>query len=178
MAAASLSLPRPERGDYDPAAARYVALVPDIGDAVAQLTSQREAVRRRFSALSETAAGYRYAPDKWTVREVLGHICDAERIFSYRLLRIARADGTPLAGFDENSYVPAGGFESRALGELLEEWTVTRDATIALVRGLPPQAWVRRGVANDKSVTATALAYVLLGHVEHHLGVLRDRYGV
>jgi uncharacterized damage-inducible protein DinB len=131
-----------------------------------------------LSAVTEAGAGHRYAPGKWSVREVLGHLCDAERIFAYRLLRIARGDKTPLEGFDENVYVPAGAFDNRTLADLREEWTATREATVALVRGLPADAWTRRGSANGTSVTAAALAYIILGHVEHHLGVLRDRYGV
>ena len=109
---------------------------------------------------------------------MVGHLCDGERIFAYRLLRIGRGDETPLAGFDENTYVPAGSFERRELNGLIKEWMATRDATIALVRGLPDDAWTQRGVANGTMVTAPALAYIILGHVEHHLGVLRDRYGV
>ena len=171
-------LSRPASGDYDPAAAGYIALAPDITDAVSQLVSQRDAVGRRLSAVNATAAGHRYAPGKWSVREVVGHLCDAERIFAYRLLRIARGDATPLPGFDENTYVPAGSFERRELNALIKEWMATRDATIALVRGLPEDAWRRRGVANGENVTASALAYIILGHVEHHLGILRDRYGV
>jgi hypothetical protein len=171
-------LSRPASGEFDPAAAGYVALAPDITDAVSQLVSQRDAVGRRLSAVNATAAGHRYAPGKWSVREVVGHLCDAERIFAYRLLRIARGDETPLAGFDENTYVPAGSFESRELNALIKEWMATRDSTIALVRGLPADAWTRRGTANGKNVSAAALAYIILGHVEHHLGILRDRYGV
>ena len=148
-----------------------------ITDAVSRLTSQRDVVISRFS-VTEAVAAHRYAPGKWSVREVLGHLCDAERIFAYRLLRIARGDATPLAGFDENTYVPAGAFEQRALAALTDEWTATRNATVALVRGLPAGAWTRSGIANGKNVTATALVYIILGHVEHHLGVLRDRYGV
>jgi len=152
--------------------------VPDITDAVSQLVSQRDAVGRRLSAVNATAAGHRYAPGKWSVREVVGHLCDGERIFAYRLLRIGRGDETPLPGFDENTYVPAGSFERRELNALIKEWMATRDATIALVRGLPDAAWTRRGVANGKTLTAPAIAYIILGHVEHHLGILRDRYGV
>jgi hypothetical protein len=173
-----IALSRPAVADFDPAAAGYVALAPDITDAVSQLVSQRDAVGRRLSAVNATAASHRYAPGKWSVREVVGHLCDAERIFAYRLLRIARGDETPLAGFDENTYVPAGSFERRELNALIKEWMATRDATIALVRGLPEDAWTRRGVANGKNVTASALAYIILGHVEHHLGILRARYGV
>ena len=172
------ALSRPAAGDYDPASGGYIALVPDITDAVSQLLSQRDAVGRRLSAVNPIAAGHRYAPGKWSVREVVGHLCDAERIFAYRLLRIARGDETPLAGFDENTYVPAGSFDARELNALIKEWMATRDSTIALVRGLPADGWTRRGVANGKAVTTASLAYIILGHVEHHLGILRDRYGV
>jgi hypothetical protein len=174
----SVALSRPASGDYDPAAAGYVSLAPDITDAVSQLISQRDAVGRRLSTVNATAAGHRYAPGKWSVREVVGHLSDAERVFAYRLLRIARGDETPLAGFDENTYVPAGAFDRRELNALIKEWMATRDATIALVRGLPADAWTHRGTANGKSVTAAALAYIILGHVEHHLGILKDRYGM
>jgi hypothetical protein len=173
-----IALSRPQPGDFDPAAAGYVNLAPDVTDAVAQLISQRDAVGRRLSMVNATAAGHRYAPGKWSVREVVGHLCDAERIFTYRLLRIARGDQTPLAGFDENRYVPAGAFDSRELNTLIKEWMATRDATVALVRGLPPDAWSRQGTANGQSVVASALVYILLGHVEHHLAVLKNRYGV
>lgn len=174
----ALVLHRPAAGDYDPGAGGYVELAPDITDALPQFTEQRDAVAARFSSLTETVAGYRYAPGKWTVRELLGHLCDAERIFAYRLLRIARGDQTPLSGFDENTYVPAGAFDRRSVGELIAEWAVVRDGTIAVVRGIPGEGWARRGVANGRSVTAPALAYIIVGHVEHHLRILKDRYGL
>ena len=172
------ALPRPATGDYDPAAGGYIALAPDVTEAAAHLLTQRDAVGRLFTAVTESAASHRYAEGKWTVREVLGHLCDAERIFAYRLLRIARGDETPLSGFDENSYVPAAEFESRRLNGVIKEWMAVRDATIALVRGLPADAWARRGTANGRSVTAAALVYIMLGHVEHHLRILIERYGV
>jgi uncharacterized damage-inducible protein DinB len=171
-------LPRPQTGDYDAAHGVYVALAPDITDAAAHLTTQRDAVGRLFTAVTESAAGYRYAEGKWSIREVLGHLSDAERIFAYRLLRVARGDETPLAGFDENTYVPAGAFDKRQVNSLIREWLTVRDATTALVRGLPADAWTQRGVANGKQVSASALLYIILGHVEHHLRILRDRYGV
>jgi len=172
------ALARPASGDFDPAAAAYVALAPDITDVVSHLITQRDALGRLLTAVTESAARHRYAEGKWSVREVLGPLCDAERIFAYRLLRIARGDQTPLAGFDENAYVPAGGFEHRQLSTVIKEWLAVRDATIALVRGLPGDAWLRRGTANGQQVTAAALAYLMLGHVEHHLRILKDRYGI
>ncbi len=178
MAAAPLALPRPAAGDHDPAAAAYLACAPAITDAVGQLAAQRDAAVRRLSQIKPDQAGYRYAPDKWTVREVIGHLADAERVFTYRLLRIGRGDATPLAGFDENTYVPAGRFERRPLDAVVEEWAAVRESTLALVKGMPADAWTRRGTANGKSVTASALVYILYGHVEHHLTLLHERYGV
>jgi len=178
MAETTLTVSRPADGEYDPAAAGYVALVPTMDDAARELASQRDRVVRLFSGLNEERAAFRYAAGKWTVREVLGHVTDAERVFAYRLLRIGRGDGTPLPGFDEKIYVPAAAFERRALHDLIDEWTAVRNATIALVRGMPPDAWTRRGVANGQHVTARGLLYVIEGHAEHHLKVLRERYGM
>lgn len=178
MADAPIALPRPAAGDYDPASGEYLASAPVIDNAVLQLTSQRDSVRRRLAHVSPDQAGYRYGPDKWTVREVAGHLADAERVLSYRLLRIGRGDATPLPGFDENTYVPAGRFERRQLADVIDEWTAVRDATITLVKGLPADAWTRRGTANGKNVTTAALVYIIYGHIEHHLKILRERYGV
>jgi uncharacterized damage-inducible protein DinB len=176
MADSSIALARPLEGNFNPQAAEYVSLAPAIEDAVGQLAVQRDAVLQRFSGLTDQQAAFRYGADKWTVRQVLGHICDAERVFAYRLLRIGRGDETPLPGFDENAYVPAAEFESRKLTDLMEEWTAVRNATIALVGGLPPAAWTRRGTASGKPITTAALAYIILGHVEHHLKILAERY--
>ena len=172
------ALPRPAAGEYDSASSEYVALAPALDDPLRRLTAQRDRVRDVYARVTDERAGYRYAPDKWTVREVLGHVCDAERILSYRLLRVARGDATPLPGFDENTYVPAAAFNRRSIADVIEEWIAVRTATIALVRGMPDEAWTRRGVANNQAVTARGVLYVLVGHVEHHLKVLDVRYGV
>jgi hypothetical protein len=105
-------------------------------------------------------------------------MADAERIFAYRLLRIGRADATPLPGFEENDYVPAGKFDARALADILEEWIAVRTATIALVRGLPPEAWTRSGEANGRPISARAILYVMLGHIDHHARILEERYRI
>ncbi len=107
---------------------------------------------------------------------MIGHLADAERIFAYRLLRIGRADGTPLPGFDENAYVTAGEFDARPIADLVREFQAVRAGTIALAEGLPLSAWERRGQASGKSISTRALAYIMVGHVTHHLAVLRERY--
>ena len=173
-----ITIAHPSEGDFNPAMSGYVALAGSLDDAAGQLALQRDAVVRRFATVKAAQEGYRYAPGKWTVREVVGHMSDAERIFAYRLLRIARGDETPLPGFDENTYVPAGEFERRSLAELIEEWKAVRNATITLADGLPASAWTRRGTASGKTVTVAALAYIIVGHVEHHLKILKERYSV
>lgn len=168
---------RPAADEAAPAYHRYLDKVAteDIGS---ELSAQLEEVERLLEPLTEQAAPYRYAEGKWSVKEVLGHLCDAERIFSYRLLRIGRRDATPLPGFDENAYVPAAHFDRRSLSSLLAEFRAVRLSTAALVEGLGDDCWVLRGEASSKPVSARALAYIIVGHVAHHLGVLRERYGL
>ena len=170
-----LSLSRPAADESAPFYHGYIEKVP--GEQIGEfLAAQLGEVERLLAPLDDAAARFRYAPDKWSVKEVLGHLCDSERIFAYRLLRIARADATPLPGFDENAYVPAADFDARPLAELLREFQAIRASTIALAEGLPSEAWERRGQASGKSITTRALAYIMVGHLTHHLGVLRDRY--
>ncbi len=173
-----ITLPRPAPGDIGAAAASYVAHVADISDAARVLEEQRERVVAGLSPMSSEQAAFRYAPGKWSVTEVVGHLADSERIFMYRVLRIGRGDRTPLPGFDENIYVPAGAFDRRPFAEVLDEWVSVRNATISLVRGMPSEGWARRGRANDADVTASTILYVVLGHVEHHLAILEERYRV
>jgi hypothetical protein len=131
-----------------------------------------------LAMLDETRARFRYADGKWSVREVVGHLADAERIFAYRILRIARGDATPLAGFDENVYVAAGDFERRPMPDVTGELRDVRQATLSLVRSLNETLVTRMGRANDVPVSVRAIAWIIAGHTAHHLEVLRERYGV
>jgi uncharacterized damage-inducible protein DinB len=170
-----LSLPRPGADESAPSFHGYIDKVP--GEQIGEyLTSQLGEIERLLAPLDDAAARFRYAPQKWSVKEVLGHLCDAERIFAYRLLRIGRADATPLPGFDEDAYVPPAEFDARPIAELVREFKAVRGSTIALVEGLPSEAWQRRGQASGKPISTRALAYIMVGHVTHHLGVLRERY--
>ena len=119
-----------------------------------------------------------YAPGKWTVKEVIGHLCDAERVFAYRAMRFARADATELPGFDENAYVANANFRSRTMDDLLDEMFAVRAATLSLAKHLPESAMSNRGSANGSPVTVRALFYIIAGHERHHLGILRERYGL
>jgi hypothetical protein len=165
----------PAAGEHSPYYARYIALVPG-GDLIATLERQGEETARLLSGISDEHAGHRYAPGKWSIREVVGHLTDAERIFAYRALRFGRADATPLPGFDENSYTPAGEFEQRSLGELIDDFRAARASTVALFRGLPEAAMTRAGTASDAHCTVRALAWITAGHELHHVKILRERY--
>jgi DinB family protein len=170
-----LSLPRPAPDESAPFYHGYISEVPgeQIGN---YLDEQLQELERLITPLDDTTARGRYAPGKWSVKEVLGHLIDTERIFSYRLLRIGRGDTTPLPGFDENAYVPAGDFDARPLAAIVGELRAVRLGTIALMDGLPREAWTRRGEANGKAISARALAYIIVGHTTHHTRVLRERY--
>jgi uncharacterized damage-inducible protein DinB len=170
-----LSLPRPGADESAPFYHGYIDKVP--GEQIGEyLASQLREVEQLLAPLDDAAASFRYAPEKWSVKEVLGHICDAERIFAYRLLRIARADTTPLPGFDEDAYVPPAEFGARPIRDLVREFQAVRASTIALVEGLPSAGWQRRGQASGKAISTRALTYIMVGHVTHHLAVLRERY--
>jgi len=140
------------------------------------LAGQLDETSGRLAGVPEARGGFRYAPGKWSVKEVVGHLSDVERVMVYRALRFARGDAAPLPGFDENAYVPEAGADTRTLANLLAEWVAVRQASLAFFHSLPPGTWARRGVANGNPVSVRALAYVVAGHEHHHLEVLRTRY--
>ena len=167
---------RPDPDEYATYYARYVERVPggDIARTLEDAARETAALLRSDAAAEK--ADYRYAEGKWSVKEVLGHVIDAERVFAYRLLRIARADTTPLASFDENAYTPAGEFGARPLADMVEEFLAVRNATLHLIRGLPEQAWTRRGVASGHEMSVRGLAHIIAGHELHHRAILEQRY--
>lgn len=175
MSTASLLAERPAADEFAQYYARYLAQVPD-GDVVATLTSQIDDTLAFLRALPAPRAAYRYAEGKWSVKEVVGHIADAERIFAYRALRIARGDETPLPGFDQDPYVRAANFDARSLLALASELESVRRATLTLLRSMDDESLRRRGVASGAPVTARALAYIIAGHERHHMEILRTRY--
>lgn len=169
------TLVRPADHEYAPHYAGYVARVPD-GDIMTLLARQMEETSAFLAGLTETQGNHRYAPGKWSIKEVVGHMADAERVFAYRALRFARGDATPLAPFDENAWVPEAGCDQRTLKDLTEEFRAVRHATIPLVRSLTDETAVRTGTASGRTVSVRALVYISLGHELHHLAVLRERY--
>ncbi len=166
---------RPEATEYAEFYAGYVSKVPGT-DAVSVLESQRLQMVQLFAGRSERDGSFRYAPGKWTVKEVLGHVTDTERIFTYRALRIARGDQTPLASFEQDDYVKNGGFGERTLASLAEEFALVRAASIALFRSFSEEAWSRRGIASQKEVSVRGLAFITAGHQIHHRLILEERY--
>jgi uncharacterized damage-inducible protein DinB len=170
-----MALARPAPNEYASFYETYVSKVAG-SDIVSILDAQRLQMAQLFAARSERDGNFRYAADKWTVKEVLGHISDTERIFAYRALRIARADQTPLSGFEQDDYVRTGGFGERSLAELAEEFAAVRSATLSLFRPLSDEAWMRRGVANKNEITVRALAFIVAGHELHHREILKEKY--
>jgi uncharacterized damage-inducible protein DinB len=170
-----LFMERPDPTEFNPYYEKYVARVAS-GDLIELLARQADDTLSILRAIPDNAADHAYAEGKWTIKELVGHICDAERIFAYRLLRIGRGDQTPLASFDENVYAPAGQFGQRTLASLLEEFAAVRAATIALVAGMPNEAWLRTGVASNWTFSTRALAFIIMGHELHHREVLLERY--
>lgn len=171
----SHTLTRPTPDEYEAFYANYISLVPD-GDVLESLERQRKETAKLLGGISEAKAAYRYAPDKWSIKGLAGHVVDSERVFSYRALSIGRGDPAPLPGFDEKSWALTANFDDRTLKDLVREYGLVRDATLALFRSLPAQAWSRRGTANTYSVTVRALAWIIAGHERHHLKILRERY--
>jgi hypothetical protein len=166
---------RPEAGEFAEYYGKYIAKVPGT-DVVGILESERLHMSRLFAGRSERDGNFRYAPGKWTIKEILGHVTDGERIFTYRALRIGRGDETPLASFEQDDYVKNGGFASRTLADLAQEFDAVRGASISLFRSFDEAAWARRGVASQKPVTARALGFITAGHQIHHRMILEESY--
>ncbi len=167
---------RPAPDEYAPAFAGYVSRIGRDEDIVAALASQLDQVLAVLERVPGARGDYRYAPGKWSIKEVVGHLSDTERIFACRALRIARGDATPLPAFDDQAYVDEIGAGDRTLADMAAEWGDVRRATLALFRHLPAAAWARRGIAASEPISVRALAWVTAGHVRHHLETLRARY--
>jgi hypothetical protein len=166
---------RPEPGEYAPFYETYVSKVQG-GDVIAQLESQRLQTAQFFAASTERDGNFRYAPGKWSIKEVVGHLSDSERVFGYRAMRIGRGDQTALPGFEQEDYVKNGNFGEQSLADLVSEFGLVRAATLALLRSFNAEAWGRRGIASDNPVTVRALAFIIAGHELHHREILKERY--
>jgi hypothetical protein len=146
------------------------------GDLFENLAAQSKELLQLLGSIGEDASLHRYAPDKWTIREVVGHLNDTERVFTTRAFWFARAFDTPLPSFDQNVAVGSSGANERSLQSHLDEFRAVRSSTIALFENLPPDAWDRRGIASGNPFTVRALAYMCVGHVTHHVQILKEKY--
>jgi hypothetical protein len=169
------TIARPETTEYAPYYQKYLDHVPD-GDVLDLLEQQLGDTVHLLSGVSEERGGHRYAEGKWTVKEVVGHMIDTERVFAYRALCFARGDAGPFPGFEQDDYVTRGGFDARTLRDLLGEFVHVRRANLHMLRGLPPEAWTREGVASNVRFTVRAMPYIIAGHERHHAKILREKY--
>ena len=168
---------RPHPDEYDVAFERYVSRVPET-DILAALERQPVELSAALAAVPAEREEYRYAPGKWTIRSVVGHVVDAERVFGYRALCVARGDTAALPGFEQNDYAANAGSDRRTLASLAAEFASLRASHVLMLQNVDESAWMRVGRANGLPVTPRALAYILVGHVRHHAAVLKEKYGV
>lgn len=169
-----LNHPAPE--EYAPFYADYVQRAMAREDVLAALPKQVDEVCSALGNLTDTQALYKFGPTEWSIKEVVGHLNDVERVFSYRLLRIARGDQTPLPGFEQEDYIRAAGYDNVPLAELLNEFELLRRANILLISHLNDEAVSRLGTASGATISARALIYMLVGHVEHHMACIDEKY--
>jgi hypothetical protein len=172
-----MALSRPEADEYDPYYSDYIDRIEEA-DVIEVLQRQQADSEAVLMGLTDEAGGFRYAPDKWSVKEVVGHLSDTERVFAYRALCIARGETQSLPGMDQDIYVGGARFDSRGIDSLAKELSAVRSATITLFESFDQQSWARSGVANGVRISVRALAFIVAGHESHHMAILRDRYRV
>jgi hypothetical protein len=166
---------RPDTTEYAPYYEKYVSLVSET-NIIGALESQLEETLNLIRGLSEEQAMHRYAPDKWSIKEVIGHIIDGERIFAYRALRFSRNDKQKLPGFDQDDFMQYADFDSRSMADLAEEFELSRRANILMFKSFSEEVWTRRGIASEAEVSVRGLAYIMAGHERHHVRILKERY--
>ena len=166
---------RPQAGEFASYYSRYIDLAIE-DDIVAALDAQSHETATLLGGLSEQQAAHRYEADKWSVKQLVGHVTDGERIFGYRALCIARGDTTPLPGFEQDPYVANAASDDRPIADLAEEFATVRKSNVMMLRALTEEAWGRAGTASDNQITVRALAFILLGHERHHVRIVRERY--
>lgn len=174
MTSLTTTLGRPASGEYAPYYDRYISLIAS-DDVIAMLEQHAPETIALFQSAG-ARTDHRYAPGKWSVKELLGHVNDTERIMAYRALRIARGDKTPIEGYEQDDYVRDGNFGQRTLADLIDEFMDIRKATLALFRSLDAESATRRGTANKCEISVRALAYVIAGHELHHRRILQEKY--
>ena len=171
----TLAIERPKADEHSAYFGRYIDRVPE-GDLIALLESQFAETTALLKRVPRDREDFAYADGKWTVKEVVGHLSDCERVFAYRALRFARNDPTELASFDENAWVANANFGGQRLVDLVDDYSIVRQGTLRLAKGLNAEELARRGVANGNTASVRALFYIIAGHERHHVGLFRERY--
>ncbi|MEO8573903.1 MAG: DinB family protein [Pyrinomonadaceae bacterium] len=166
---------RPDNAEYAPYYERYVSLVTD-SDVMNTLGAQTTQLQNIFTGMPEEKGEFRYADGKWSIKELLGHLIDGERMFAYRVLRISRGDETPIEGFEQDGYIENAHSNERSFADLLEEFSLVRRANMIFFKNLTDDAWLRIGTASNATVSVRALGHIMAGHIEHHLTILKERY--
>ncbi|NKW95752.1 DinB family protein [Bacillus toyonensis] len=166
---------RPGTNEYNPYYSTYIKLVPD-GDIIHILEQQMKETNLLLKDISDSEGHFRYAPNKWSIKEVIDHIADTERIMAYRLLSIARGETAELPGYNDDMYVLRAAFDKQSMQDLLTNLTVVRQSTVYLLKSLDKDAWLQRGIANNSEVTVRALANIIAGHELHHRQIIKVRY--
>jgi len=166
---------RPEKSEYAEYYETYVSLVSET-EIISVLENQSAELQKLFAGISDEKGAFRYAADKWSIKELLGHLIDGERVFAYRAFRFSRADKNALAGFEQDDYVLYGNFNDCKLADLVEEFSLLRKANTIMFKNLPKDSWARTGTASNAEVSVRALAYIMVGHVRHHAKILQERY--
>ena len=166
---------RPQKGDYAEYYEVYISKIPD-GPIYETLKGSSSEAYDFLAGIPAEKWDHRYAPEKWSIKELIIHLCDAERVFAYRLLRVARNDTTPLPGFDHNGYIPHYHTEKRSIASIIEEYKSVREATLNLLAHLDDEALSHKGTASDCPVTPLALGFMIAGHEAHHFKILKERY--
>ena len=165
----------PAPTEYDAFYAGYISRVNDP-DVLSVLRRQRTVLLDLLGELNEEQAQFQYAPGKWSLKEVIGHLIDTERLFSYRALCIARGETQSLPGFEQDDYVAAGSFDSRSISNLLGEYGAVRESSMQLFENFDPSVWSNRGIANEVSFSVRSIAFIIAGHEAHHIGVIQNKY--
>ena len=171
-----ITIARPETGDYNKGFQGYVERALGEDDILDALERQVDDVHKAFEAFAPAKESYRYAPEKWTVREVLGHVIDTERVFGYRVLALGRGETQKLPGFDENLYASVAPHQASTLASLLVQFGLVRRSHVLMLRDFDDAAWARVGISNNNHLAVRAMPWIMLGHVRHHLAALQDKY--
>lgn len=166
---------KPQATEHPESYTRYIEKVPQ-GNLITQLSTQLNETISFLKTIPKEKFNYRYAEGKWTIKQIIQHLSDCERVFCYRALRFARNDNTALAGFEENDYANEANTELRSIEQLLEEFSAIRQSTLCLVKSFSDEELKRKGIANNKSISVNALCYIIAGHELHHASIIKERY--